>query len=194
MLRFTRAPELPRTKVSHLSTFKMENGRSSVSFNNDPNLVDKKASIGFTLPPCEPGPNPKDNSIMIPAFHTHPDQQEYFLITDGTALFSLNRKIVPVTAGNKIVVPKGQYHRFSNASSTEPMSLEAWYDPANREREERVFKNLCGYLSDHAIGSGGMTENMSILQLALFAWEANTMLCEPSKLVLLFLTSFADVL
>jgi hypothetical protein len=129
---------------------------------------------------------------MIPAFHTHPDQHEYFLITDGTALFALNKKIVPVTAGNEIVVPKGEYHRFTNASSTEPMTLEAWYDPENRDREERVFKNLCGYLSDHTTGTGGMSENMSILQLALFAWEANTMLCEPSKLVALVLKSFAN--
>jgi hypothetical protein len=62
------------------------------------------------------------------------------------------------------------------------MTLEAWYNPADLAREERVFKNLCGYLADHATGNGGMTENMSILQLALFAWEANAMLCEPSKL------------
>ena len=62
------------------------------------------------------------------------------------------------------------------------MSLEAWYDPADLVREERVFRNLCGYLSDHCSGKGGMLENMSILQLSLFAWEAEAMLCAPSKL------------
>jgi hypothetical protein len=69
------------------------------------------------------------------------------------------------------------------------MTLEAWYDPADLAREERVFRNLCGYLADHATGSGGMTENMSILQLALFAWESNAMLCEPSKSLQLLPTS-----
>jgi len=179
MLSILRSPDRPCTKIAHLPTFKMENGRSSVSFNNDPNLVSKKASIAFTLPPCEPGPNPKDNSIMIPAFHLHPDQQEFFLVTAGSCMFSLNRKQVRVEEGNEIVVPKGEYHRFTNASSTEPMTLEAWYDPADLAREERVFRNLCGYLADHAVGSGGMTDNMSILQLAVFAWEANAMLCGP---------------
>jgi mannose-6-phosphate isomerase-like protein (cupin superfamily) len=160
----------------------MESGRSSVSFNSDPKLINKKASIGFTLPPCEPGPLPKDNSIMIPAFHLHPSQTETFHITSGTCLFALNYEIISVTAGEEIVIPKGEYHRFTNASSTESMSLEAWYDPVDLAREERVFRNLCGYLSDHDSGKGGMLGNMSILQLALFAWEAEAMLCAPSEL------------
>jgi len=84
------------------------------------------------------------------------------------------------------VVPKGEYHIFKNASTEEPMTLEAWYDPADLEREERTFRNLCGYLNDHATGEGGMAENMSILQLAVFAWEANAMLCAPSELLRCF--------
>jgi mannose-6-phosphate isomerase-like protein (cupin superfamily) len=109
MLSFLNGTVKPRTQIAHLSTFKMENGRSSVSFNNDPELECEKASISFTLPPCEPGPNPKDNSIMIPAFHFHPDQEEFFHITSGTCLFSLNRERIAVTAGNEIVIPRGEY-------------------------------------------------------------------------------------
>jgi mannose-6-phosphate isomerase-like protein (cupin superfamily) len=181
MFSLLKSPPKTRTKISHLTTFDMEGGRSSVSFNTDPNLINKKTSIGFTLPPCLAGPNPKDNSIMIPAFHLHPSQSETFLITRGTCLFTLNRTTISVSAGEEIVIPKGDYHRFTNASSTESMSLEAWYDPADLKREERVFRNLCGYLSDHCSGKGGMLENMSILQLSLFAWEAEAMLCAPSK-------------
>jgi hypothetical protein len=80
-----------------------------------------------------------------------------------------------------VVISKGEYHRFTNGSSKEPTSLEACYDPANLEREERVFRNLRGYLIDHCSGVGGMLENMSILQLALFAWEAEALLCAPSE-------------
>jgi mannose-6-phosphate isomerase-like protein (cupin superfamily) len=184
MLSFLRARDPMRTKIAHLTTFDMENGRSSVSFNNDPNLSSTKTSISFTLPPCEPGPNPRDNSIMIPPFHIHPNQQEIFLVTAGTGLFSLNRNKIPVTAGNEIVIPRGEYHRFTNASSAEPMTLEARYDPADLAREERFFRNLCGYLEDATTGGTGMTENASIPQLALFAWEADMMMCEPSKSLL----------
>jgi mannose-6-phosphate isomerase-like protein (cupin superfamily) len=159
----------------------MENARSRVTFNNDPSILNPKTSIGFTLPPAEPGPNPRDNSVMIPAWHFHPSQQEYFLITFGTCLFDLNGEKVAVKAGDEIVVPMGEYHRFTNASTTEEMTLEAWYDPADLGREERVFRNLFGYLADQATGDGGMNENMSILQLALFGWESGSCLCEPSK-------------
>lgn len=120
---------------------------------------------------------------MIPAFHFHPTQQEFFHVTAGTCAFTLNRKTFTVSVGEEIVVPKGEYHIFKNASTEEPMTLEAWYDPADLAREERVFRNLCGYLNDHATGDGGMAENMSILQLGLFAWEAHAMLCEPMVLL-----------
>jgi mannose-6-phosphate isomerase-like protein (cupin superfamily) len=150
----------------------MEGGRSSVSFKNDPNLKSPKTSISFTLPPCEPGEKPKDNTIMIPPFHTHPNQVETFLVTSGTANFQLNQNIHTVTAGDTLDIPRGEYHRFTNASTTEPMTLEAWYDPAELAREERFFRNLCGYLEDQrSKDGGGMLENASIPQLALFAWE-----------------------
>jgi mannose-6-phosphate isomerase-like protein (cupin superfamily) len=182
MLSFLKGAEMPRTKRAHLTTFTMENGRSSVSFRNDPTLKSDKASIAFTLPPCEPGDDPKDNSIMIPQFHIHPNQVETFLITSGTALFHVNRKRVPISAGNTIDIPRGEYHRFTNASTTESMTLEAWYDPPELVREERLFRNLCGYLEDNrGDDGGGMAENASIPQLALFAWEADMMMCKPSK-------------
>jgi mannose-6-phosphate isomerase-like protein (cupin superfamily) len=182
MFSFLRAADPQRTKFSHVTTLKTENGRSSVSFYNDPDLSSDKASVSFTLPPCEPGPNPKDNSIMIPPFHTHPNQEETFLVTAGTGLFHLNQKRIAVTTGNEITIPQGEYHKFTNASTTESMTTEAWYDPANLRREERFFRNLCGYLSDlTAKGGIGMLESASTAQLALFAWEADIMICEPSK-------------
>jgi len=183
MLSFLKAKDRPRTKVSHLTTFKTENGRSNVSFNSDPHLSSNKTSIAFKLPPCLSGPNPKDNSIMIPPFHTHPRQVEYFLVTAGTALFHINWKKIPITAGNEMKIPRGDYHKFTNASTEESMTLEAWYDPPDLKREERFFRNLCGYLSDVMANGTGMLESASTPQLALFAWEADILICEPSKLL-----------
>lgn len=60
------------------------------------------------------------------------------------------------------------------------MTLEAWYDPEDRKREERFFRNLCGYLEDNAAGGEGMMNGASIPQMALFSWEGGVMLCEPS--------------
>lgn len=64
------------------------------------------------------------------------------------------------------------------------MTLEAWYDPPDLVREERFFRNLCGYLEDVRSEEGGMLENASVPQLALFSWEADMMMCAPSEFVL----------
>jgi mannose-6-phosphate isomerase-like protein (cupin superfamily) len=183
MLSFLRGPDVKRTKVSHLTTFTMENGRSSVSFHNDPNLSSQQASISFTLPPANPGPDPKDNSIMIPPFHAHPKQQEIFHVTKGTALFLVNQEKVAKAAGEELVIPRGVYHKFTNQSTTEPMTLEAHYDPPELVREERFFRNLCGYLQDVTQGGAGMLESASTAQLALFAWEADMPICEPGMFI-----------
>jgi mannose-6-phosphate isomerase-like protein (cupin superfamily) len=162
----------------------MENGRSSVSFHNDSNPSSSRAFHVFKVPPCEPGDNPKDNSVIIPPFHAHPKQEEVFLVTSGTALFCLNRTQILVSAGNEITIPRGDYHKFGNASSTETLTLEGWYNPAEPAREERFFRNLYGYLNDATAGGVGATMlgNASIAQIALFAWEADMPICEPSKL------------
>jgi mannose-6-phosphate isomerase-like protein (cupin superfamily) len=184
MLSFLRTADPVRTTVSHLTTLTMENGRSSVSFHNDNNPSSQRSFHVFKVPPCEPGENPKDNSIIIPPFHAHPNQEEIFLVTAGTALFHLNRKQIPVSAGNEITIPRGDYHKFGNASSTETLTLEGWYNPAEPAREERFFRNLYGYLNDATAGGVGATMlgNASIAQIALFAWEADMPICEPSKL------------
>jgi mannose-6-phosphate isomerase-like protein (cupin superfamily) len=185
MLSFLKSAQPKRTNVSRLSTLTMENGRSSVSFHNGSNSSSKRFSHVFKLPPCEPGENPKDNSIVIPPFHAHPNQEEIFLVTSGTALFHLNWDRIPVSAGNEITIPRGDYHKFSNSSSTESVILEGWYDPAEPEREERFFRNIYGYLLDVA-GEGdgvGMMDGASVPQIALFAWEADMPICEPSKVL-----------
>ncbi|KAL3421778.1 cupin [Phlyctema vagabunda] len=179
MLSFLRAPVPKRTKFAHQSIMLTENGRSSVRFASAPNLVSKQATIAFTLPPSEAGPNPRDNSFNIPPVHLHPRQEEFFLVTSGNGLFTLDGREIVVPAGEKIVIPRGGYHRFTNASATAPMTLEAWYDPADHAREERFFRNLSGYLEDCASDGKAVLGNASLAQLALFCWEADVMLCEP---------------
>jgi mannose-6-phosphate isomerase-like protein (cupin superfamily) len=180
MLSFLRAAGPVRTKVSHLTTLELDNGRSSVSFRSDSDPSSQRHT--FRLPPSEPGENPKDNSIVIPPFHAHPKQDEIFLVTKGTALFHLNRNKLPVSAGNEFTIPRGEYHKFSNASSTETVTLEGWYNPAAPAREERFFRNLYGYLRDVTTDGAGMLDSASIPQISLFAWEADMPICEPSKL------------
>ena len=80
-------------------------------------------------------------------------------------------------------VPPGTYHKFANASAEVEMRVEAWWEPGEEEREERFFRNLCGYLVDVTRGREGksMMAAASVPQLALFAWEADMPICEPGE-------------
>lgn len=184
MLSFLRPRNVVRSKVCHLTTLELENGRSSISFHDHDQYSSQKAFHIFMVPPCEPGENPKDNSILIPPFHAHPNQEEIFFVITGTAVFYLNRKQIRVSAGNEITIPRGEYHKFANASSVEALTLKGWYNPAEPIREERFFRNLYGYLNDATAGGVGATMlgNASIAQISLFAWEADMPICEPSEL------------
>lgn len=42
----------------------------------------------------------------------------------------------------------GAYHRFENASKTEPLVVDIGLDPSRRTAEERFFRNFMGYLDD----------------------------------------------
>ena len=184
MLSFLRGAEPKRTRTSHLTTFKMENGRSSVSFHNDPSLTSQQASISFAIPPADIGDNLKDNSILIPPFHAHPKQDEIFTVIAGTALFHLGRTKIARPAGSEVVIPRGAIHKFTNASTIESMTLEAKYNPPDFAKEERFFRNLCGYLQDTTSSGTGMLEGASAAQIALFVWEADWPICDLGQYTL----------
>jgi mannose-6-phosphate isomerase-like protein (cupin superfamily) len=181
MLSFLRAQSPPRTKTSHLHTLHLENGRSKVSFSSATDLASKDTTILFTLPPCEPGPNPRDNSFLIPVIHFHPNQSETFRITYGTCVITCDGKKHICPAGESFTVKQYEYHSFANASSTEEMTLEASYDPPDRKREERFFRNLCGYLEDCSDKGKAMGTGASFPQIVAFAWEADIIACGPCK-------------
>jgi len=181
MLSFLRGPSPPRTKISHLPTLVCENGRSSVTFSSG-TLTNPLSTISFTLPPADPGPDPKDNSFFIPPYHFHPRQTETFRVISGTLLVKLNGKKIKVPAGDEITIPVGDWHTFSNASSEVPMTVEASFTPAENWREERFFRNLCGYLEDVNRPGASMGEGeASFIQIVGFAWEAEIRACDPGN-------------
>lgn len=62
------------------------------------------------------------------------------------------------------------------------MTVEASYTPPERWREERFFRNLCGYLEDTNRPGSGMGEGgASFVQIVLFAWQADIIACDPGE-------------
>ena len=62
----------------------------------------------------------------------HPNVDQFFRIEQGEARFVFNEKReVPASDGDAVVVPAGTYHNVINTSKTAPLKLYTVYSPPN---------------------------------------------------------------
>lgn len=131
-----------------------------------------------TIPPTtsEHGP-----SILQPPFHYHVSQTEHFRIVSGEGKFwkgigsdpwtTLSATASTTTAS----IPPKRYHKFENASKTDPLVLDVQLNPEDYESEQRFFRNFFGYLDDCRKAK---TEP-SVFQLMVFLNAADTPVALP---------------
>lgn len=101
---------------------------------------------------------PNNKSFFNPPLpHMHLFQTEEFIVEEGTGIWyqptaanPAHRRIVKKAGDPPIHLPKGTYHRFENASDTEPLVVKFRVDPPgkNAVKEEQFFRNFFGYLDD----------------------------------------------
>ncbi len=79
-------------------------------------------------------------------WHQHDDQDEMFLVVDGTLNIEFRDKSVTLQAGEMIVVPKGVEHRPHSANGCSVMIIEdagtdhtgGIDDPLRKENHDRI--------------------------------------------------------
>lgn len=160
MFSILRGATPPRRHTANQATIKFEDGISSMTFH----APHERYFVTNYIP--------NNKSMFNPPQHLHLFQTEEFLIEQGTGIWyqptapnPAHRRIVK-NAGEIINLPKGTYHRFENASDTEPMVIKIRVEPPgeNAVKEEQFFRNFFGYLEDcRKQGS-----QPSIFQLELF--------------------------
>ena len=65
-----------------------------------------------------------------PGAHIHIGQDEGFKVLSGKLIVTIGKKEVTMGPGESAVVRAGEAHNFRNASSTERVEAEFWYQPA----------------------------------------------------------------
>lgn len=135
----------PRTKIAHLKTIPLDDGRSTVEFKlpSDSYLVINR------LPPAatdeevatQKVPN-KANCALAPPLHWHYFQDETFHVLEGTAKFTLDGKEKIAQAGETVFIPKQQFHTFCNASEETELSVEFVLEPGSRASDEAYFSKV----------------------------------------------------
>jgi hypothetical protein len=172
MLSFLRASTPPRRHTANLKTVTYEDGAASQTFYSSK----ESWAIQHVIP--------TNKSMFNPPLHLHLYQTEDFLAVKGTGIWHqptvqnpAHKRIVMSAGDPPIHLPLGTFHRFENASATEPLIVKIRVDPPglNAVNAERFFRNFFGYLDDcRAHGSGP-----SIFQLELFLYTCDGPLAIP---------------
>lgn len=163
MFSFLRAASPPRTNNASNNPIHYENGLSSVTF-HPPNS-----------PYCMTHVLPPGLSIITPPFHYHIHQDEFFRVHSGLATFHQLGTSTTIAAGATTAIKAGRYHRFENASATDPLVVDIQLAPEAYESEQRFFRNFFGYLDDCKTAGAAP----SFFQLMVFLESADTPLAVP---------------
>ena len=100
-----------------------------------------------------------------PLAHYHPFQEEWFEVLEGELSIRLDERIVTLSKGDKIHIPKNQVHSMWNNSAYK--TVVNWITkPALRS--EHFFENAFGLAQDGKVNKVGMP---NLFQKVLFANE-----------------------
>ncbi|KPI38999.1 uncharacterized protein AB675_4575 [Cyphellophora attinorum] len=114
--------------------------------------------------------------MFNPPMHIHLFQVETFHVNSGVGRWFLNGEAHVRHPGEDIVIPKGAFHCYENASTTgEDLSVSFRLDQQDYVMEERFFRNFFGYLDD--VRLSGQTP--SLFQLMLFLYTVDGPLAIP---------------
>jgi mannose-6-phosphate isomerase-like protein (cupin superfamily) len=123
----------PRTRVAHLDHVAYDDGQSTVTFKSPSD----RYLVVNQLPPRSAS-DPR-NSVLAPPSHWHARQHETFHVLRGTARFEMDGRVMTAEQGQIVSVPRGCFHKFSNASDERPLVIEFVLEPKMRDRDEAYF-------------------------------------------------------
>ncbi|KAF4953938.1 hypothetical protein FSARC_12294 [Fusarium sarcochroum] len=146
MLSFLRSADPPRTTNADNNPIFYENERSSVTFASP----DSHYIMTHRIPPTD-----KENgiSIIVPPFHYHIYQDEFFHVRSGKGHFyrGINPEPFAILSDDgqaTASVKAGRYHRFENATTDRDLVVDIHLSPESYENEQQFFRNFFGYLDD----------------------------------------------
>lgn len=100
----------------------------------------------------------------VPVAHIHPRQEEEFAVLDGTLRCRVgNAPAVLLGPGERVVIPAGEPHYWSNAGEDE-LRVRVTFRPALDI--ETFFRTLCGLANDGKVNAQGVP---SFLQITLLS-------------------------
>lgn len=114
-----------------------------------------RSEATLSLGPGNKGPGP----------HIHIGQEEGFKVLSGKLIVTIGKKEVTLGPGESAVVRSGEVHNFRNASSTERVEAEFWYEPALN------IEWMLQSMGDTAMERGGDWNKVPVLSAIHLLWK-----------------------
>lgn len=115
----------------------------------------QRSEATLSLGPGNKGPGP----------HIHIDQEEGFKVVSGKLIVTIGKKEVTLGPGESAVIRSGEAHNFRNASSTERVEAEFWYEPALN------IEWMLQSMGEGAMENGGDWNKMPVLPAMYIMWK-----------------------
>lgn len=100
-----------------------------------------------------------------PGAHMHIGQEEGFKVLSGKLIVTIGKKEVALGPGESAVIRSGEAHNFRNASSTERVEAEFWYEPALN------IEWMLQSMGESAMDNGGDWKKAPILTVLHALWK-----------------------
>ncbi len=126
-----------------------------LTFFGEPDSKAPAVEFNCVLAPGAKGPDP----------HVHTVQTETFHVTSGTMIARIKgQEDVTLTQGEKIVIPPGKVHSFTNGSKDEPLVTRIVVEPA------LDFQWFLSEAAKSAIRNGGSWKASPLLEVGHLMW------------------------
>ena len=125
------------------------------TFNGDPDCKAQAVEFHNVLAPGANGPEP----------HVHTVQTETFHVISGTMIARVKgQEEVVLGPGEKIVIPPGKVHSFTNGSKEEPLETRIVVEPA------LDFQWYISEAAQSAIRNGGSWKDLPLIEAGHLMW------------------------
>jgi len=100
---------------------------------------------------------------FVPVRHIHPNQDEHFEILSGTLQLEVNGTAKEFSAGETILISRGQPHQWWNRSTSIPVKMKVKFQPALKT--EVFFEQFFGLSNDGKTNQEGSPTFMQIMAM-----------------------------
>lgn len=115
----------------------------------------QRSEAALSLGPGYKGPGP----------HIHIGQDEGFKVLTGKLIVTIRKREATLGPGESAVIHSGEAHNFRNASSTERVEAEFWYEPALN------IEWMLQSMGDTAMERGGDWNKVPVFSAMYLLWK-----------------------